>query len=101
MAVYKSIGFTAGRLRLAFTLRFGVVVASGAAVGVLLSGVFADRMIASVLKLFGIGSFHSGFGPAGSVPPAGMVTGLFLLFAYLVSGRVKKAELTALMNDYS
>lgn len=101
MAVYKSIGFTAGRLRLAFTLRFGVVVASGAAVGVLLSGVFADRMIASVLKLFGIGSFHSGFGPAGSVTPAGMVTGLFLLFAYLVSGRVKKAELTALMNDYS
>lgn len=98
MAIYKSIGFTSNRLRLAFALRFGIVVAAGSAVGTGLAGILADPILGTLLTRFGIGTFHTSFGLADSVLPPAVITLLFLLFAYAVAVRVKRVALTTLIR---
>jgi ABC-type lipoprotein release transport system permease subunit len=98
MAILKSIGFTSHRLRLAFAIRFGIVVAIGSIIGIVLSCILADPVITVLLKLFGIGEFHSAFGFVNSILPAMIVTVLFVAFAYFSSRRIKKVALTALFS---
>lgn len=98
MAILKSIGFTSHRLRLAFAIRFGIVVAIGSIIGVALSTILTDPVITVLLKLFGVGEFRSAFGFVNSILPAVIVTALFAVFAYFSSRRIKKVALTALIS---
>lgn len=99
MAVYKSMGLSAGRLRLSFALRFFAVVLAGAAAGILLSVLFADGMIGKLLRSFGIGTFHSGFGVMGTVVPILAVPLLFFLFAWAFSARLRQVSIVALIME--
>lgn len=98
MAVYKSMGLSAGGLRLSFSLRFLAVVTAGAAGGILFSAVFADGMIGRLLKSFGIGDFHSGFSLMGTVLPLAAVPILFFVFAWAFSAKVKQVSIVTLIT---
>lgn len=99
MAVFKSIGFTSLSLRLAFAIRFGIVVAVGAVIGIALSCILADPVITILLKLFGISKFEStlGFGNGILIPVIIIV--LFVVFAYIYSSRIKKVDMINLINQ--
>lgn len=99
IGIYKAIGFTDRQLRVSFALRFGVTAAIGSVLGTLLAAVLTDPLVSSVMKLAGISNFTSA--PAlGSVLLPGMaVIGLFLLFAYLAAGKIKRTDLTVLISE--
>lgn len=99
MAVFKSIGFTSLNLRIAFAIRFGIVVAVGAVIGIILSCILADPVITLLLKLFGISSFESalGFGKGILIPL--IITVVFVVFAYIFSSRIKRVDVTTLINQ--
>lgn len=99
MAIYKSLGLGDGKLRLAFTLRFLLVVLPGALLGLLLSFLCADSLIRTVFSFFGIGSFHAAFSLMGMVLPPLSVLVLFVLFAWLFSARISRVSMIRLISE--
>lgn len=100
MAVFKSIGFTSRQLRVSFALRMGVVVGLGAVAGLVLSGLFADALIAQAMRLFGIGAFVSRLGLVDSVIPAVGIVALSMALAYLFSRQIRRADPVELFADF-
>lgn len=98
MAVFKSIGFTSLKLRLAFVMRFGIVVTAGTVIGIVLSSVFADPVITILLKLFGISKFESSLEFRNGILIPFIIIVLFVVFAYIFSRKIKKVDITTLIN---
>lgn len=98
MAILKSIGFTSGDLRLAFTLRFVVVVAIGSMIGVLLSSLCADSILSVLLKSFGIAAFQSSLRFSNSGLPTIIVIALFAIFAYVFTRKLKKVDIISMIR---
>lgn len=99
IGIYKTIGFTDRQLRVSFALRFGVTAAIGGTVGTILAAVLTDPLVSSVMKLVGISNFTSAPALSNTLLPGGAVIALFLLFAYLAAGRIKKTDLTVLISE--
>lgn len=99
MAVYKSMGLSAGKLRLSFSFRFLAVAAAGTAGGIILSAVFADDIIESVFRSFGIGDFRAGFSIMGTLLPFTVIPVLFFLFAGAFSARLKQVSIVTLIME--
>lgn len=97
LGIYKAIGFDTIRIRISFALRFGITAAAGAICGVVLAAIFTDPIVSAVMKLAGISNFSSMFSADSILLPFGVVTMLFMAFAYLVSGRIQKNDLTILV----
>ena len=98
MAVLRTLGLTAGRLRLEFALRFGVAVMPGVLLGTMACCVSADPIIGRILSLFGIGSFASRLSLVGFVLPGLLIVALFMLSAVLCSGSIRKIEPARLLT---
>lgn len=92
MGIYKSLGFLSANLRFAFALRFAMVAALGACLGIVLSACLTDPLVTAVLKMCGVSRFASTLTPVQMVSPAIVVSALFLAFAYLAAGKIKKVE---------
>lgn len=92
LGIYKALGFVSGKLRLAFALRFGMVSAAGSALGIVLSAYLTDPLANVILRVCGVSHFSSELSMFRMLMPAVAVTVLFLVFAYLAAGRVKKVE---------
>lgn len=92
LGIYKSLGFLSGRLRLAFALRFGIVAFSGSAAGIILSIYLTDPLADRILRVCGISHFTSHPSLLYMLVPGFVVCALFLVFAYLAAGKVKKVE---------
>jgi len=73
LGIYRAIGFSPDRLRLSFSLRFGIVSGAGSVIGSLLAILFTDPLVA--------------------------VTGLFMLFAWLDAEKIRKMRLTVLVAE--
>lgn len=99
IGIYKAIGFTDRRLRLSFAMRFGMAALPGSLLGVALAAALTDPLVSGVMKFAGISNFAS-HPSAGSVfLPAAAVAALFILFAYLAAGKIKKTGLTVLITE--
>ena len=92
MGIYKSLGFVSGKLRFAFSLRFCVVALVGSVLGIAASAFLTDPMATAMLKMCGISRFSSSLNLFQMVLPAMIVSVLFLAFAYLTAGKVKRVE---------
>ena len=57
LGIYRAIGFPPDRLRLPFSLRFGIVSGAGSVLGSLLAILFTDPLVAALLRQFGISNF--------------------------------------------
>lgn len=99
LGIYKSLGFLSGKLRLAFAIRFGIVAFLGSAAGIVLSVYLTDPLAGVILKVCGISHFTSRLSLFRMLAPALVVCGLFLGFAYLASGKVKKVEPAVLIVE--
>ena len=99
MGIYKSLGFTAERLREAFALRFFIVAAAGSVLGNVLSGFLTDPMASAMLKMCGVSKFESSLSPFQMFFSGFIVSGLFLMFSYLTAGKIKKVEPSILIVE--
>ncbi len=99
IGIYKSIGCSVQMLRLSFALRFGLVSAVGAVIGTLAAVCFTDVIVSSVMRLAGISNFASGNTPGSIFFPGLAVTFLFLWFAWLLAGRIRKEDMNVLTAE--
>jgi ABC-type transport system, involved in lipoprotein release, permease component len=99
LGIYKAIGFTSGKLRLTFALRFCLTAAVGSVLGMLFAAGCTDTLVSAVMKLAGISNFASNLGMGDILFPAGVVIALFMGFSYLAAGRIKKVSVTILMRE--
>ena len=99
LAVYKSIGLSVSRLRVAFSLRYGLAAAAGTVVGIFLAMFGADSVVAIILRNFGIGGFHSQTGIVETLTPAFIITILAFTFAYMFAGQIKTVSITRLLQS--
>ena len=99
IGIYKSIGCSVEMLRLSFALRFGLVSAVGAVIGTLAAVCFTDVIVSSVMRLAGISNFASGNTLGSILVPGLAVTFLFLWFAWLLAGRIKKEDMNVLTAE--
>lgn len=99
MAIYKSLGLYTGQLRLAFALRFLLVVLVGAFLGFVAAGILADPLIGAVFKSFGIGEFEAGFSMPGNVAPLVIIPMLFTLSAWFYSAKLSRVSIVELIAE--
>ncbi len=97
--IYKAIGFPPNHLRATFALRFGIIAVIGSIIGTILAAIFTNPFVSSVMKLAGISNFASMPSMGSILMPSGVVTVLFLLFAYLAAGKIKKMNLIQLIRE--
>src|SRR5699024_9100055 len=91
LTIYRALGFSAGRLRRSFALRFGVIALLGSILGTILSAFLTDPLVAMLMRMEGISNFSSQPSIFTVVLPEIVVIVLFLLFAYLVAGSIRKS----------
>lgn len=97
LGIYRAIGFPPDRLRLSFSLRFGIVSGAGSVLGSLLAILFTDPLVAALLRQFGISNFSGKPSALNIMIPIVTVTGLFMLFAWLDAEKIRKMRLTVLV----
>ncbi|NMM94415.1 FtsX-like permease family protein [Bifidobacterium oedipodis] len=93
LVVCRLIGLSARRLRASFSIRFALVAALGAAIGTVVAVFATDPLTGSLLRLYGVSDFASH--PAWwRVPLPGLLAvALAAVFAYLVSGSIRRVGL--------
>lgn len=99
MAVYKSLGLQTKSLRISFILRFFIIAFVGAALGIILSVLFANPLIRIGFRSFGIGKFTIGFSILGHILPLVVIPLLFMTFAWVYSAKLKKLSIVALIAE--
>ena len=99
LGIYKSLGFTAGQLRMSFALRFCMMAVIGSVLGNVLSGLFTDSLVTAMLTMCGVSRFESSLSPLQMLFSGVVVSGLFLIFAYLAAGKIKKMEPSILIVE--
>lgn len=90
LGVYKSLGFSAWRLRRSFVIRFGLTSLSGSLLGMTLSAWATDPLVAVLMRMEGISNFSSHPGLGTVLFPGIIVILLFSGFAWLASGKIRK-----------
>lgn len=99
LSIYRAVGFRVNALRLSFAIRFGMIALLGCVIGIILASLLTDPLVSSVMKLAGISNFASSPSLESVLLPAAAVITLFMCFAYIVAGRIKKDSLTVLISE--
>jgi ABC-type transport system, involved in lipoprotein release, permease component len=99
IGIYKALGFTAGRLRLQFAVRFSMVAAFGAVAGCGLAALFAEGMLSAILRQIGISNFQMTFRFSTFAVPILLICACFFLFSYTASRKVKRVEVRELVQE--
>lgn len=94
--ILQAIGCSKVRLVASFALRFTLVSAAGAALGLFLGLVAADPLVSEIMKLAGISSYRSFPTWESTLLPGGVVVLLFTAFGALSNIRHKTMDLTLL-----
>ena len=96
LSIYCAMGFSVGKLRRSFALRFGLIALLGSILGTILSNFLTDPLAGMLMRLEGISNFSSHPAVFTVVLPGIIVDTLFILFAYLAAGKIRKTLLDSL-----
>lgn len=99
IGIYKSLGFTSGKLRLQFAVRFLLVSLIGSVVGSILSLMFTQSLLTTVFKFVGISSFNTQFTAVSFIIAIAIVAVSFFVFSYLASRKIKTVEIKELVIE--
>ena len=98
IGIYKSLGFTSGKLRTQFAVRFLIVSVLGSVLGAVLSFFFTEKVLTMVFRLLGV-SFNAQFDVMSFAVPAAIIAVSFFAFAYLASNKIKTVEIKELVIE--
>lgn len=99
IGIYKAIGFTSGRLRLSFAVRFALLSLVGAGIGAGLSGLFSEKTLSAMLRLAGFSRVICNFDVPALLVPAAFITAAVFVFAYATSRKVRRVEVRELIVE--
>ena len=99
IGIYKAMGFTSGRLRLGFAIRFLIIAIIGSVFGSVLSVLLSEKILSQLFRLMGMSKVVLEFTAAAMLVPIGAISLSFFVFAYLVSRRVKKVAVRELVVE--
>lgn len=99
IGIYKAVGLKASKLRIQFAFRFLIVSLIGSAAGGILSYFFSEKMLGILLKSIGITSVKTDVFATSFEIPILIVCLSFLIFSYLVSGKIRKVEIRELVIE--
>lgn len=93
LAVYRTLGMGRNEVRLSFALRFVITVGIGSVGGLVLSGLFADRLIGRIFLAAGIGEFHVRSSVFAYAIPFALILLSFFVFAGISGRRADRVSL--------
>lgn len=99
IGIYRAVGFKASKLRIQFAFRFLIVSLIGSAAGGILSYFFSEKMLGILLKSIGITSVKTDVFATSFEIPLLIVCLSFLIFSYLVSGKIRKVKIRELVTE--
>lgn len=97
--IYKSQGFTTDNLRMQFSLRFLAVAFVGGVFGAACNVLTNDRLIGMALSGMGITHFLTSYKFWDYALPVLVLAAVFFLFAWLISGRIKRVDTKSLIVE--
>jgi ABC-type antimicrobial peptide transport system permease subunit len=98
IGIYKSLGFTSGKLRMQFAIRFLIVSLIGSALGTVLSLFFTEPVLKAVFRIIGVW-FSAKFSPIAFIVPVAIIAVSFFSFSYLASRKIKRVEIKELVIE--
>lgn len=99
IGIYKAVGFKASKLRIQFAFRFLIVSLIGSAAGGILSYFFSEKVLGILLKSIGITSVKTNVFAMSFEIPILIVCLSFLIFSYIVSGKIRKVKIRELVTE--
>lgn len=99
IGIYRAVGFKASKLRIQFAFRFLIVSLIGSVAGGILSYFFSEKMLGILLKSIGITSVKTDVFATSFEIPILIVCLSFLIFSYLVSGKIRKVKIRELVTE--
>lgn len=99
LGIYKAIGFTSGKLRLMFAIRFLIVGIIGSAIGCVFSILFSGKTLSKMLYSMGVTNFVTEYRTETVLIPLVLLLIGFFLFAYFVSRKVKRVQTRELVVE--
>ena len=99
LGVLKALGFTSRRLRAQFALRFFIISVIGGAVGAAAGSLFSVSLLDLVFSTFGITKVYPDSTPLTYITAAAFVIICVTVFAYIVSGKIRKVEIRELVTE--
>ena len=99
IGIYKAVGFTSARLRLSFAMRFSFVALVGAFIGVALSALFTQKMMALLLRVIGVCYLELEITLLDVIVPMAVLILGFFVFALIASRKIKKVETKELVVE--
>ena len=99
IGIFKSQGFTSGKLRLQFAVRFLIVSVIGAVIGTVTGLFFINRLLSVLLKDIGITNFHANFTVIGVLIPIAVICICYFTFALFVSRKIKRVGIRQLVTE--
>lgn len=99
IGIFKAAGFKTSGLRRQFAFRFLIVSIIGSAAGGALSYFFSGKMLSILLRSIGITSFNTNPAFSSFVIPIAIICSSFLIFSYLVSGKIKTVKIRELVTE--
>lgn len=99
IGIYKAIGFTSGKLRMQFAIRFFMVALIGSVVGAFTGAWFSVDVINLVFRLFGVSSVTTDNTMFTYITAVAFISICVFVFSYLVSGKMKRVEIKELVTE--
>ena len=99
LGIYRATGFSVGRVRRSFAARFMIISLISSVLGVLLSRLFSEKLLATVFSLFGIPHIEFEFGLWFFIKPIIIFALCYFVFGYIASRKVKKISARELITE--
>ncbi len=99
IGIYKAIGFTSGKLRMQFAMRFLLVALIGAMFGILLSVLASRKAIGLVMRFAGVSKLVLTFTVESLLVPVLIVSVSCMVFAFIAARKIKKVEVRELVVE--
>ena len=99
IGIERAVGFSVGRIRRQFAARFMMIGIFSAALGVLLSILFSDKMLSAIFSMFGVPHVELSYSFLSVAGPILVFAVFYMIFGYLSSAKVKKVSARELITE--
>ncbi len=99
IGIERAVGFSVGRIRRQFAVRFMMIGVFSAALGVLLSILFSSTMLSAIFSMFGVPHMELSYSFLSVAGPILAFAILYMIFGYLASAKVKKVSARELITE--